>query len=230
MSENKPAALNHEALADAVLASGVNLREEEERLSSNVGLSISKRQIEHNNFLSHPHLRHHMHSTMTAQGLPLVQIDSELLSTLSAACEQYMRSIVADAAVLARHRKTSKRTKGPKSEISKALKEIARKHKEKEEKRDQRKVHLGLVEREKDNEDEANRQTNLTASLMMSGKKKKYSWMSGDTAGSSGDSGIRYREAREEPNIVLRDLMAVLEGRRLGVKAAMTKGYGIMKD
>lgn len=243
MSESaKKSGANHENLADAVLASGVNLRAEEEALAGDVGISISKRQIEHNTFLHQPQLGWFMNNSMEQQGISDIHLDAEVVNLMSAACEQYMQSIVSDAVILARHRKSSAMRVGKsqysstKSAISKALKELAEKDKEREERRQQRKVQLGLVESEKkDVEGEDHRQTNVTASLMMGGsKKKKYSWMqTSDTpnaVSSRGDNGIRFREAREEQNIVMRDLLAALENRRMGVRNTILKGYGKLKD
>lgn len=243
----KKSSANHENLADAVLASGVNLRAEEEALAGNVGISISKRQIEQNTFLNSQQLQWFMNNAMQEQGISTIHLDGEVVNLMSAACEQYMKSIVSDAVILARHRKASairvgksQKTKpqysSTKSDISKALKELAEKDKEREERRQQRKVQLGLIEQEKKDVDgEDHRQTNVTASLMMGGsKKKKYSWMqTSDTpnsVSSRGDNGIRFREAREEPNIVMRDFLAALENRRMGVRNTILKGYGKLKD
>lgn len=244
-SGQKKSASNHENLADAVLASGVNLRDEEEALSGDIGVSISKRQLEQNGFLDQRQLAWFMDKSMQENGIQGVHLDQEVVNLVSAACEEYISQIVTDCVILARHRKASagKVAKGKsnysnsKSEVSKALKKIAEKDKEREERRQQRKLQLGVVEEEKrDLEGEDHRQTNVTASLMMGGsKKKKYSWMqsASDTpnaVSSRGDNGIRYREAREEPNVVLRDLLAALETRRVGVKNTILKGYSKLKD
>lgn len=241
---SKRSGANHENLADAVLASGVNLRAEEEALADSVGISISKRQIEQNTFLNPQQLAWFMTNSMQEQGISGIQLDGEVVNLMSAACENYMKGIVSDAVILARHRKASaikvgksqKSGSASKSAISKALKELAEKDREREERRQQRKIQLGVVENEKkDTEGEDHRQTNVTASLMMGGsKKKKYSWMQTSDAPNSvssrGDNGIRFREAREEPNIVIRDLLAALENRRMGVRNTILKGYGKLKD
>lgn len=111
------------------------------------------------------------------------------------------------------------------------MRDLAAKHKEREEKRIRRRVLLGLDEEKvEENLVQDHKQTNLTASLMMNGSKKsKYSWMqsSSTTSNSSfnshGDNGIRYREAREEQSVVLRDLIAALENRRIGASNALLK-------
>jgi hypothetical protein len=266
---NKVHGDNHEVLSDAVAASGVNIRAEEEAMVG--GLSISKRQVEQNTFLKPTQLQWFMHRTLDEQGIKPAQLDSEVASTISSSCEHYMAQILADAIVMMRHRRhlsdsqtntvnvsTNGKTKGKvsksskssksalsahsginsKSEISKALRDLAAKHKEREEKRIRRRVFLGLEE-EKPEEDliQDHKQTNLTASMMMSGsKQKKYSWMQSSSNSNSnsfnsrGDNGIRYREAREEPSVVMRDLIAALENRRIGVSNALLKAYARLKD
>lgn len=252
---------NHEVLSDAVAASGVNIRAEEEAMIT--GLSISKRQIEQNSFLKPNQLNWFMHKTLEEQGIKSVELDSEVGNLISASCEHYMAQILADTIIMMRHRKhssdvvkngstssgkhkTSKSSKSAlsshsginsKSEISKALRELASKHKEREEKRIRRRVFLGLEEEKpEENLVQDHKQTNLTASMMMSGsKKKKYSWMQSSPNASSsinsrGDNGIRYREAREEQAVVLRDLIAALENRRIGVSNALLKAYARLRD
>lgn len=250
---------NHEALSDAVAASGVNIRAEEEAMIG--GLSISKRQIEQNSFLKLGQLEWFMQKTLEEQGSKSIIVDNEVGNLISASCEFYMREIVTDLIVMMRHRrhasdaaankaKGNKSSKGSKhssslhsginskSEISKALRDLAAKHKEREEKRIRRRVLLGLDEEKvEENLVQDHKQTNLTASLMMNGSKKsKYSWMqsSSTTSNSSfnshGDNGIRYREAREEQSVVLRDLIAALENRRIGASNALLKAYARLKD
>ncbi|KAG0673301.1 hypothetical protein C6P40_003050 [Pichia californica] len=250
---------NHEVLSDAVAASGVNIRAEEEAMVG--GLSISKRQIEQNSFLKQGQLEWFMNKTLEEQGIKAVITDHEVSNLISASCEHYMTQILSDTIVMMRHRrhssgvvkKSNKKKKsskssrsligsnsgiGSKSELSIALRDIASKHKEREEKRQRRRIFLGLEE-EKPEEDliQDHKQTNLTASLMMSGsKKKKYSWMqstntnSTNSINSRGDNGIRYREAREEQAVVLRDLIAALENRRIGVSNTLLKGYTRLRD
>lgn len=246
---------NHEQLTDAVAASGVNIRAEEEAMQT--GLSISKRQIEQNSFLKPHQLNWFMQKTLEEQGIKSVQLDNEVNTVISAACEHYMSQILTDTIIMMRHRrhasdvnknkhnsnKSSKNSKSTlsginnKSEISKALRDLASKHKEREEKRIRRRVLLGLEE-EKTEEDlgQDHKQTNLTASLMMSGsKKKKYSWMqstssSPSSLNSRGDNGIRFREAREEQAVVLRDLIAALENKRIGASNALLKAYARLRD
>lgn len=250
---------NHEVLSDAVAASGVNIRAEEEAMVT--GLSISKRQIEQNTFLKPNQLHWFMNKTLEEQGIKPVTTDQEVSNLISASCEHYLTQILTDTIIMMRHRRHSSNVQksnnrggskkfknlkssanshsglSSKSELSKALRDIASKHKDREEKRVRRRIFLGLEE-EKLEEDliQDHKQTNLTASLMMSGsKKKKYSWMQSSPSSSSainfrGDNGIRYREAREEQAIVLRDLIAALENRRIGVSNALLKGYARLRD
>ncbi|GMG40849.1 unnamed protein product [Ambrosiozyma monospora] len=238
---NKSSQQNPEELADAVAAAGVNIRAEEEALIS--GLSVSKKQLEPNNFLKPQQLAWFMNRVMEEQGLKLMDVDPELMNIMSVACENYMSNIVTDTIIMSRHRRVPLKTKhkqsvgSSKSEISKALRDIATKQKEREERRVKKRIALGLEEEKKDEEiAEEHKQTNVTASLMMGGsKKKKYSWMqSGSSRSNSinarGDNGIRYREARQEPGIVLRDLMSAIENRRMGVRNTIVKGYSKMRD
>lgn len=231
---------NPEELADAVAAAGVNLRAEEEAMNGGMGLGVSKMRGNGNQFLRPQQLAWFMTRTMEQQGMPAMEFDVELINLISAACENYMSAIVSDSVVMSRHRRVGVRTKkkamqNSKSEVSKALKEIAVKQKLHEEKRVKRRVVLGLEEDKKDEQKEEQTQTNMTASLMMSGStKKRYSWMqtasSNSALSSRGDNGIRYREAREEPGIVMRDLLSAIDGRRRGVISAKVKGYAKLHD
>ena len=262
---------NHEVLSDAVAASGVNIRAEEEAMAnSSLSLSISKKHIEQNNFLKHEQLSWFIHNILDKQGIKPLNIDNDVTNLISSSCENYMSQIIADIIIMMRHRrhlsdivnnnnnnnnnnksknkKSSKNSKNSiqnlssinnKSEISKALRDLASKHKEREEKRIRRRIFLGLEE-EKPVEEivQDHNQTNLTANLMMSGsKQKKYSWMQSSSNNNSnsnfnslGDNGIRYREAREEPSVVMRDLIAALENRRMGVSEVLLKAYARLKD
>ncbi|OWB82913.1 hypothetical protein B5S33_g1542 [[Candida] boidinii] len=235
-------------LTDAVAAAGVNIEAEEKALVS--GLSASKRQIEPNNFLKTHQLAWFVKKSMDDMGLDM-EIDNDVLSTMSSACETYMASIITDSLVLSRHRRKPVVTKtkpatsaATRSDVSRALRDIATRQKEKEEKRLKRRILLGLDTEEKEKTDattDEHRATNATAAMMMSGsKQKKYSWMlSGSAPGGGGransiqargDTGIRYREARQEPGIVPRDLLAAIENRRVGVTNTLVKGYSKLRD
>lgn len=232
-----------EALTDAVAAAGVNLRmEEEQAMAGSSGLSVSRKQVHRNHFLKPQQLAWFMARAMEDQGMRTGGFDPELINLMSAACESYMNGLVTDSMFMSRHRRRGIKIRrhqsisGSKSEISRALRDIAIKQKLLEEKRTQRRVAMGLDEEKKDEETEEQTQTNLTASLMMSGSmKKRYSWMQTSSShhtplGSRGDNGIRYREAREEPGIVTRDVLAAIENRRMGVASTIVKGYAKLRD
>ncbi|VUG17136.1 TAF4 [Brettanomyces bruxellensis] len=232
-----------EALTDAVAAAGVNLRmEEEQAMAGSSGLSVSRKQVHRNHFLKPQQLAWFMARAMEDQGMRTSGFDPELINLMSAACESYMNGLVTDTVLMSRHRRRGVKIRrhqsisGSKSDISRALRDIAIKQKLMEEKRSQRRVALGLDEEKKDEETEEQTQTNLTASLMMSGSmKKRYSWMQTSNSrhtplGSRGDNGIRYREAREEPGIVTRDVLAAIENRRMGVASTIVKGYAKLRD
>lgn len=234
--------IDPDALTDAVAAAGVNIRAEEEALAGDASLSVSRRQIHPNKFLKPQQLAWFMEKAMEEQGMSAGGFDPDLINLMSAACESYLAGIVTDSVILSRHRRRGMKAKrhssisGTKSEVSRALRDIAVKQKMREEKRMQRRVTLGLEEEKKNEEVEEQTQTNLTASLMMSGSmKKRYSWMQTTSAGhnslsSRGDNGIRYREARQEQGIALRDLLGAIEKRRMGVSSTIVKGYSKMRD
>ncbi|KAH3903298.1 uncharacterized protein SCODWIG_03626 [Saccharomycodes ludwigii] len=102
--------------------------------------------------------------------------------------------------------------------------------------------------------------SNATANLMM-GTKKKYSWLTSSSSSSSslsksssgmhtivggrepagpvanainvrGEMGIKYKEAREESGIVMRDFLRALENRRVGtdINSIISKGYARIRD
>lgn len=60
-----------------------------------------------------------------------------------------------------------------------------------------------------------------------SGLSRVNSTGAGGVAGPAGvrKADVRYREAKEEPGVVLRDLLAAMEDRRYGVDKALAKGY-----
>lgn len=83
--------------------------------------------------------------------------------------------------------------------------------------------------------------------MMTLGSKRKYSWLT-EGAGGGGASGgaattthratgsglrsdgsVRYREAREEQGLVVRDLLAALEHQRTGVINTVMKGYAKLR-
>ncbi|ODV94419.1 hypothetical protein PACTADRAFT_25432, partial [Pachysolen tannophilus NRRL Y-2460] len=248
---------DQEKLTDAVLAAGIDLKAEENLLavSSNnanaphgSGISASKRSVRSEAFLNPRQLAAFMRKVAAESGLKQIfDSEREILELISSASETYMSDIITNAVVYSRHRRrpiTSKTSHSstPRSDISKALREIATRQKEQEEKRVQKRIALGIdaVEDKQEKagaEETLHRAANATAAMMTSSKKKKYSWMTGASGSnnnapktnsaiaSRGDSGIRFREAREEQAVVVKDLIAALENRNIGVDKTLTKAY-----
>ncbi|CDK26573.1 unnamed protein product [Kuraishia capsulata CBS 1993] len=234
-------------LSDAIAAAGVDLKDEENRLSS----TLQHQRRTNVSSLLHPtHLTIFMNKVLAQHGVRQqgLEYDTELLQLMSAACENFVSSIVTDSIILSRHRRRpikSKKVQGtaPRSDVSKALRDMATRQKDSEEKRAQRRIALGVDASGEDvkkvgAEETLHRAANATAAMMTAGKKKKkYSWMSAEADApksnsvlARGDNGIRYREAREEKEVVLRDLLAAMESRRVGVDKALVKGYAKLKD
>ncbi|CCK70357.1 Taf4p KNAG_0E00890 [Huiozyma naganishii CBS 8797] len=176
---------------------------------------------------------------------------ADVLAVVSSACEYYMRDIVTNALVISRHRRRGVQLNtGRRSEVSIALKSIALTQRKEEEKRLKKRIALGLekedVDTQVNSEETLHRASNLTATLR-AGTKKQYGWLTSSVAkptssmtksmgkvandiNSRGDNGLKFREAREEPGIVMRDLLFALENRRMGVNNAITKGYAKIRD
>lgn len=168
---------------------------------------------------------------------------SETAVLISHACEEWLNQILTQALVLSRHRRRSRNSVH--SDLSRALKGIAVKDKEREDKRAERKNLLGLDHTEPETaanpDDQQHRAANMTAAMMSSGK-KKYSWMAGGVGASAagmrmgpnpggrGDSAIKTREAKEEAGVALRDLLGALEKERAGVEKAIVKGYAKLRN
>ncbi|KAL6939350.1 hypothetical protein ACO0RG_003187 [Hanseniaspora osmophila] len=209
----------------------------------------------------------------TTNGVPFDYAKSkpEILAQLSTACEFYMRDLITTALVASRHRRKtatkanslqgSNSAQGQRSSVSKALRKVAQEEKKLEERRLLMRQSTGLEEKNTvqvkatNPEDNMAKASNATASLMTGGK-KKYSWLtqskkssSSTFAGSNtatevvngpvataiksrGEMGIKYREPREEPGIVMRDFLRALENRRVNpsIDAVMTKGYSRIRD
>lgn len=196
--------------------------------------------------------------------------DNDALVLISLACREWLSDILTAAVITARYRRESGvRTSSTSnaSDVAKALRHVAIKEKEKEEKYQMEKAQLeirsgggfggssdggsgGGKAGESGNhatEEVMHRQTNATAALMVSGGRKKYSWMTGGSGASPSpvaatpggparkDSsnpghGVRMREAKEEPGVVMRDLLSVLENERVGVEKALAKGWTRLRD
>ncbi len=199
--------------------------------------------------------------------------DPAVLKLISLACEDWIKEVVHTAVILSRHRRRSRNT-GAHSEISKALRQLAQRDKDREYQRIAQKLTAsngsgsgsgdGSGGKDDDkkgaggsasaalSEESQYKAANATALMMTSGK-KKYSWMVGGGAGAGGagagkdghdrsrgalggagnqrsDGGIRYREAREEQGLVLRDLLGAMEEQRVGVEKALQKGYARLRN
>lgn len=181
----------------------------------------------------------------------LTKNNGEILNMVSTSCETYMRDIITNALIISRHRRRGVQLNtGRRSEVAIALKSIAQSQKKEEERRLKKRIALGLekedLENKVDSEETLHRASNVTAGLR-AGTKKQYGWLTASVAkpttstiksvgkianeiAARGESGLRFREAREEPGIVMRDLLFALENRRNGVHNVITKGYARIRD
>ncbi|AET38558.1 Taf4p Ecym_3044 [Eremothecium cymbalariae DBVPG len=245
-------------LSDALLSAGVDVREEEALLNSTVTTMKSNSQVSNNQLPPHPPFLHPAHIASMMKKVAADQSfnqdfskNSDLLSLMSTACELYIRDIVTNSIVISRHRrKAVKLNSGRRSEMTRILRDLALKQREQEERRVKRRIALGLeketVDAKLDSGETLHRASNATANMMIAGGKKKYSWLTSSSKSNAvdlkntgkvssavaarGDLGIKYREAREEPGIVMRDLLNALENRRVGVNNTIAKGYARIRD
>uniref|UniRef100_A0A060T0M6 Transcription initiation factor TFIID subunit 4 n=1 Tax=Blastobotrys adeninivorans TaxID=409370 RepID=A0A060T0M6_BLAAD len=262
--------MDPDQLSDALLSAGVDLKEEENLLSSSLSIADASRQhagmygagpdasaaygryvSPATEFLNAQILRQLVRKSASDEGVRyLSEKDSEIVRFLSVACQEWLSDIITNAVVLNRHRRRSRNDVH--SDISRALRNIAIKDKEREERRlAERALQESAREAGGDgsekgakksaavNEETQYRAANATAAMMTG--KKKYSWLTGGAGASPGagaprpgagrsDSGINYREAREEPQLALRDLLGALEERRFGVEGALVKGYAKLRN
>ncbi|KAK9466768.1 transcription initiation factor TFIID component TAF4 family-domain-containing protein [Lipomyces arxii] len=187
---------------------------------------------------------------------------------ISLACQEWLSNILTASIITSRYRRESalrntSTSISSYSDVAKALRQIAIKDKELEEKfqlaRSSLEIHTGSTLNDSTRvhdgeklphvtEEVMHRAANATAALMVSGGRKKYSWMTNSSGGGAlaaqgspapgsvkkdlgaSSHGIRIREAREEQGIVMRDLLSVLEGERIGVDKAITKGWTRVRD
>lgn len=245
-------------MSDVLFSAGVDIREEEALLNSSVNASKSNQQTAdirtppHPPFLHPDQVNQFMRRVCKEQNFSQnFAKNPEILRMMSSACESYMRDIVTNSLVISRHRrKAVKINSGRRSETSIALKSIAMNQKREEERRVKKRVALGLekedLENKMDSEETLHRASNATAGLR-AGSKKQYGWLTSSTSkptslgglssgkvasavAARGDTGLRFREAREEPGIVMRDLLYALENRRNGVHNVISKGYARIRD
>lgn len=244
-------------MQDVLFSAGVNIREEEALLNSSVTASKSMINVpngkvpEHSPFLHPYQLTNFLKKNLEEQNFQQdFSKNTDILNFISAATETYMRDILTNSLVVSRHRrKAVKLNSGRRSNVSIALRNIALSQKKEEERRVKKRIALSLekedYENKADSEETLHRASNLTAGLR-AGSKKQYGWLTSSTnkptnVGSKlgkvasqiatrGDTGLRFREAREEPGIVMRDLLFALENRRMGVHNIISKGYAKIRD
>lgn len=223
--KDKPA--DPSKLNDALAAAGVDIQREEELLSiqnNRTAINLHQQQFANRqrqtfgpmgSFLHPYHVALFMNRTARENGVAQnFMVDPEMLDFMSAACKEWLSSIVMKTIALARHRrrgipafnnKNGNSGGKPKSipplqrsEVSKELRNLALRQKEQEERRVAKRLALGLeksddVAPETGNkvgaEETLHRAANATAAMMtMNPSRKKYSWM---TSGASdgGDAG-----------------------------------------
>lgn len=245
-------------MQDVLFSAGVDIREEEALLNSSVNASKSQTQAsnveipKHPPFLHPDQLSNFMKKVCRTQSFSQTSArNPDVLRIMSTACEMYIKDIVANSLAISRHRrKAVKLNYGRRNEIAAVLRSIAIAQKKEEERRVKKRIALGLekedLENKLDSEETLHRASNVTAGLR-AGSKKQYGWLTSSTnkpaslgtkshgmvaaaVAARGDSGLRFREAREEPGIVMRDLLYALENRRNGVHNVISKGYARIRD
>lgn len=264
---NDPTKLN-----DALAAAGVDVQREEELLiQQRMNRNAAQIQQYHQqprgpiaNFLNPYHINSFMQKTARENGViqNFLQ-DSEILELMSASCEKWISDIVCKTIIIARHRQNSapigKSKNGTKGDLYSELRLLAKKHRELEEKRVEKRIALGLEKPGENNgdnkagaEETLHRAANATAAMMTTGK-KKYSWMTsgagGNNAGNNtaseskdsnskrshllslrGDNGIRVNNTRISQAVTMKDLLSAIEDERMGVQNAIVKGYSKLRD
>lgn len=260
-----------EQLGDVLNAAGVDLREEESLLSTGLvnepgGLAgarllhAPKDRDYESMLLSYDKLRSIMGRIAGNSGLKLGiddgsslgGLNQDPLSLMSTSCEEWLSSILIEAAAYSRHRRLAMNATNPseQSSLSRALKQLVHKDKEAEKRHESMKVQLGLADREGDGEDRGSeesmqRAANDTARMMTAavGRKKRFSWMSDSSTGGNsatsarmsgsrrqGNDPAKFKETREENGIVMRDIIPALERKHMGVKKALIRGYAKLRN
>lgn len=245
-------------MQDVLFSAGVDIREEEALLNSSVNASKTQSQASNAEIPNHPPFLHpeqlgmFMRKACKNQGFSQnFSKNPEVLGIMSTACEMYMKDIITNSLTISRHRRRAvKVNSGQRNEVANVLRTIAVAQKKEEERRVKKRIALGLekedLENKLDSEETLHRASNVTAGLR-AGSKKQYGWLTSSTSkptvmgskaygkvaaavAARGDSGLRFREAREEPGIVMRDLLYALENRRNGVRNVISKGYARIRD
>lgn len=241
---------------DVLISAGVDLKEEEALLNSSV--AATKAQAANVVIPKHPPFLHPEQVSKFMANVAKSQHfngnfskNSEILDMMSSACENYMRDILTNTIVVSRHRRRGvKVNSGRRSQVAVALRSFALNQKKEEERRMKKRIALGLekedYENKLDSEETLHRASNVTATLR-AGSKKQYGWLTSSVnkpasigvrsqgkvateIAARGDTGLKFREAREEPGIVMRDLLFALEHRRVGVHNVISKGYARIRD
>ncbi|KAK9457451.1 transcription initiation factor TFIID component TAF4 [Dipodascopsis uninucleata] len=264
--------------SDALVSAGVDLQEEEQLLTSSIPLrdaannirsGIAASTLNELDLDSNGLTELQRHRRMPFLEL---QMENDAMVLISLACREWLSNIVTAALIAARYRRDSgaRSNASNASDVSKALRQIAIKDKEREEKYQTERVDLEIrnggtgISSDGDSslsrgdpergghasEEVMHRAANATAALMVSGGRKKYSWMTGGSNNNAGGSpggalsgtpstrrdsmgtnqSLRLREAREESGLVMRDLLSVLEHERIGAEKAVAKGWAKIRD
>lgn len=163
-------------------------------------------------FLNPYHVASFMHRLAKENGIiqNFLQ-DIELLELMSVSCEKWIADIVTKTLMMSRHRQrsqpigkmkssssssnTNKSSSG--SDVHQELRNLARKHRELEERRVERRIALGLEKSDENGKDESSKAgaeetlhkaANATAAMMtMNPGRKKYSWMTSGNTGAAGN-------------------------------------------
>lgn len=214
-------------VADALYGTGVDLKEEELLLRDQPTFSSYYSHTQLAPMAIKSQILGYAAARLAQQGMAP---GTAVGDYLTAAVEEMLVPILREMVAVLRHRRRPIRKEG-KLEVARALREIAARQKEAETKRSQKKVDLGLSEGEAPKAEElSHRAANQTAAMMTAGRLKTYSWMQGGGGRVARGDDVRYREARQEDLFSVRDLVAVLEGRRRGVERTLVKGYSKLKD
>lgn len=243
--------MDPEELSDALHSAGVNLREEENLLSSSLQgfaqASYAPKNAE-DLFLDLNGLVTRIARVAQTEGIRFgADQDNESIleavGLLSASCQEWIAEILTEAAVYSRHRRMSKNDQP--SQVGRALRMLAQKDRESEQRHTTFRLSLGLNEdqsaskKQQESEEIQHRAANDTARMMTAGK-KRFSWLNSGSSGNArqvpgptrrgGNDPLRFREVKEEPGLVMRDLLTALDEKHMGVKRALVKGYVKQRD
>lgn len=177
----------------------------------------------------------------------------DVIQLISSSCEHYIRDIITQTIIISRHRRSGVNwNNGQRSEIQTNLRLIALQMKKDEDKRLKKRITLGLekenLDSNIDSQETLHRASNVTATLR-AGTKKQYGWLKAASINkpinntnkslgkianeivARGEIGLKFKDAREEPGIVMRDLLFALENRHFqGVQTILSKGYSRIRD